>query len=247
MSTLYTNLAEVYEAMYNSFINYTEEFDFYNNFLKNYNCTSVLEVGCGTGHLGAAFNEAGIDYTGLDLSEDMLQIAKTNHPQCRFIQADVRNFELDKKLEATIITGRTISYLVKNTDVLDAFASINKNMLPSGLLCFDCINANHFMPLIKNGLHTTHIAAFKNKNYSRDSYWQTALAQQGFCFNWQAVYYEENKNGGLDKIGEDESVIRTFCKDEIILLLELTGFGIKEIIARPSYAFDTFVIVAEKM
>jgi hypothetical protein len=48
MSNLYGNLSEVYEAMYQSFINYDEEFSFYNDLLQKYNCKNVLEIGCGT-------------------------------------------------------------------------------------------------------------------------------------------------------------------------------------------------------
>ena len=49
MNSVYTKLSEVYDAMYKTFINYKEELDFYSSILIKYNCTSVLEIGCGTG------------------------------------------------------------------------------------------------------------------------------------------------------------------------------------------------------
>lgn len=245
MGNLYTSLSSVYEAMYKSFINYANELDFYSSLLIKYKCKSVFEIGCGTGNLAPGFNNLGFEYYGLDLSTEMLKMAKKNNPKCRFIEADMRNFALDEKQASCIITGRTISYLVTNKDVMDAFTAINKNLLPGGLLCFDCIDANKFIRQIKDGLHITHKASFENKKFCRDSFWQINLAQS-WTFNWNAVYYQENENGRQEKIGEDNSIIRAFCTDEMILFLELTGFCIKEIIPRPSYAFDTFVIVAEK-
>jgi hypothetical protein len=44
MSNLYNSLAEVYEAMYKTFINYEEEFKLYQQLLLKYNFKSVVEI-----------------------------------------------------------------------------------------------------------------------------------------------------------------------------------------------------------
>jgi SAM-dependent methyltransferase len=245
MSNLYGNLSEVYEAMYQSFINYDEEFDFYNGLLGKYNCASVLEIGCGTGNLARRFVQSNMEFTGLDMSKEMLAIAKKNNPDCQFIQGDMRDFYLSKKIDAAIITGRTISYLVPNEDVLAAFTSIHKNLIIPGIICFDCIDAAKFIPLIKPEEKIVHKAVFNNKKYHRESYWSVNESLQG-AFDWASFYYEEDDSGQLQKIGEDHSTIRAFYKEDITGFLQNTGFEIKEIIERPSYAFDTFVMVGEK-
>jgi SAM-dependent methyltransferase len=245
MNNLYSNLSAVYEAMYQSFINYDEEYLFYSNLLTKYNCTSLLEIGCGTGHLASRFIKNNFNYKGLDVSDDMLAIAKQNNTTVDFINGDMRGFNLQTKVDACIITGRTISYLLSNKDVLDTFTTLNKNLSPSGIICFDCIDANKFMPLIDLQKIITHKASFENKKYRRDSIWKINL-KEGFAFDWASVYYEENNTRELYKIGEDNSTIRTFTKDEIILFLQLSNFTVNEIIERPSYAFDTFVIIAQK-
>ncbi len=66
MSNLYNSLASVYEDMYQTFINYREEFDLYKNLLLKHHCRSMLEVGCGTGRLAAPFSTQGFYYVGLD-------------------------------------------------------------------------------------------------------------------------------------------------------------------------------------
>jgi SAM-dependent methyltransferase len=49
----------------------------------------VLELGCGGGDLLAALNPSlGV---GIDFSSEMLTIARSKHPECRFIQADVHD------------------------------------------------------------------------------------------------------------------------------------------------------------
>jgi len=245
MNNLYTSLAEVYEAMYKVFINYDEEFELYYQLLQKYNCHSVVEIGCGTGNLAHRFNEQGIIYTGMDISGEMLAIAKKNNPACSFLQARMQDFVLAAKVASAIITGRTISYLLTNKDVMESLLAIHQNLQTSGIVCFDFIDANKFIPLIGNDA-VVHTVAAGNKQYRRESFWKVNLSQS-WAFDWLSVFYEEGKNGHLIKIGEDESTIRAFTKDEIILFLQLARFTVKEIFHRPSYAFDTFLAVAEKV
>ena len=47
MNNLYTNHSEIYEMMYQTFINYDEEYAYYSDKLKKYNAGSVIELGCG--------------------------------------------------------------------------------------------------------------------------------------------------------------------------------------------------------
>src|SRR5258708_23254430 len=165
MSALYSNLSEIYESMYQTFINYEEEFAFYSSILKKYQCQSVLEAGCGTGNLAHQFIASNMEYVGMDLSDDMLTIARKNNPKVDFVKGDMRNFNLAKPMQSCIITGRSISYLVANQDVCDAFHSIYKNLTVRGLLCFDFIDASLFLPSIINGKSVTHQAMVGDKRF----------------------------------------------------------------------------------
>ena len=245
MSNLYSNLSLIYEAMYHSFINYEEEFTFYHNILLKYNCTSVVEIGCGSGNVASRFANSNIEYVGMDLSEEMLAIAKINNPNTVFVKDDMRSFILNTKMDAAIITGRTISYLPENSDVIDCFKAIYKNVNEHGIICFDCIDANKFIPQIDSTKKIIHEASFNNKDYKRESIWKINI-DNGFCFDWASTFFESTDKQHFLQIGGDSSTIRAFTKDEMILFLQLTGFAILEIIERPSYAFDTFVIVAKK-
>lgn len=246
MSQLYTNLSEVYEAMYQSFINYEEEFAFYSKILLSYQCKSVIEIGCGTGNLASPFLKSGMEYTGLDVSDDMLAIARKNYPAATFLKGDVRQFTLDQQKESCIITGRTISYLLTNEDVFQSFQCINQNLQVGGIVVFDFINAQTFIPRIKDGEEIIHRATYENKNYQRKSIWTVNL-QLGLTFNWLSYYYEVTENGSLIELGKDDSVIRTFTKEELFIFLTLAGFEVLHCVPRPSYAFDTFVITAKKI
>ncbi len=244
MNNLYSGLAEVYEAMYRTFIDYEAEFAFYIQLLGNQvGGNSLLEIGCGTGHLASRFSQAGFLYTGLDLSSTMLEIARRKHPTGTFVEADMRHFDQAQPTDAVVMTGRTISYLLTNQDLSDCFASVRRNLRAGGLFCFDFIDASRFIPMINGGRKITHHAEYNDKRFFRESFWQPNL-HSGWAFDWQSVFYEDQP--GLPvRIGEDHSTIRAFTRDEIELFLKIAGFGLLHCIDRPTYAFDTFAVVAQ--
>lgn len=56
--------------------------------LREKKARRVLDVGCGTGVLGAKLCAAGLDVTGIDFSEQMLKVARERMPEARLIQWD---------------------------------------------------------------------------------------------------------------------------------------------------------------
>ncbi|MDY8135660.1 class I SAM-dependent methyltransferase [Aquimarina sp. 2201CG5-10] len=245
MNTIYKDLADIYEAMYYTFIDYKEEYEYYNNIITRYNKKNVLEIGCGTGNLAGCFIKDKLDYIGLDFSDKMLSIAKSKTPNGRFIKGDMRDFKLHQSVESVIITGRSVSYLVKNMDVNLAMSSIYDNLKTKGILCFDFIDANEFIPLIAKEKKVIHEATHNDVKYVRKSIWNVNL-EYAMDFRWDAVFYKEEENK-LIKIGEDSSVVRAFTKNEIEIFLSINGFRIIECIPRKAYAFSTYVVIAEKV
>lgn len=246
MQSLYSNGFEhIYDAMYQTFINYDEEFVFYSNLIHAYKKNSVLEIGSGTGNLAKRFINSNLEYEGLDLSNDMIALSQSKNPNGKFTQGDITNFTLKRQVESIIITGRTTSYLLNNKAINDALKSIHKNLKKEGLLCFDFIDANRFIVSIKDGKKISHQAHFNNKQYYRDSY-MISNTLDNFMFNWDASYYEKTPTGSI-KLTEDKSVVRAFTKNEWELFLQLNNFELIEFIDRKSYAFDTYVVVARKI
>jgi hypothetical protein len=61
---------------------------------------------------------------------------------------------LEKQVDAIIITGRSTSYLTTNYDLNETFASLFNN-ITEGIIAFDFIDANRFIPYInENQNHT---------------------------------------------------------------------------------------------
>jgi SAM-dependent methyltransferase len=246
MQSLYSKGFEIiYDEMYQTFIDYKDEFIFYSNILKQHTKNEVLEIGCGSGNLANYFIENNYNYSGLDYSLDMINLCKSKNLKSEFILGDMTNFNLEKKNESIIITGRTSSYLLNNKAIDGCLKSIHKNLKKNGLLCFDFIDASRFFKEIKGGKKVKHSATFNHKKYERMSVFNTNTSEN-FMFNWDAKYYEVVKKE-TRIIAEDSSEVRAFTKNEWELLLHLNNFELIEFIDRKSYAFDTYVIVARKI
>ncbi len=61
---------------------------------------TVLDLGCGNGALTEKLSEMGAVATGLDASDDLLQIARKNYPELEFIRADATDFALKQNVDA---------------------------------------------------------------------------------------------------------------------------------------------------
>lgn len=246
MANLYDGkMAAIYDAMYQTFVNYDEEYAFYNNLIQENNCSSVLEIGSGTGNLAKRFDENNQNYLGLDYSESMIEIAKERNKNCSFIQGDMRDFKLDQPVDAILITGRSTSYLITNSDINRTFDALYKNSKEHGIIIFDFIDANRFIPFIRENVLITHEAAYENVNYKRDSHWDVNQSLENFMLDWSAEYYTV-VNGKKEVIENDFSTVRVFTLNEIELFLYLNNFEILKTIDRKTYAYDTYVIVAKK-
>jgi SAM-dependent methyltransferase len=246
MANLYNGkMAIIFDAMYQTFIDYDEEYEFYNKLITENKCNSILEIGSGTGNLAKRFQNNNQDYKGLDYSQSMIEIAQERNKSSVFIHGDMRNFMLESPVDAIIITGRSTSYLINNEDVIDTFESVAKNLTPNGILIFDFIDANRFIPFVKENQMIVHEASYQGVKYVRESHWDTT-PMENFMLDWSAKYYKVDDDE-KEIILDDFSTVRVFTVNEMQLFLYLNKFEIIKTIDRKTYAYDTYVIMAKKI
>ncbi len=71
---------------------------------------SILDLGCGTGHLSAQIAQSGARVIGLDASPAMLEKARREYPQLEFHRADARDFELNQRFDA-VFSNATLHWI----------------------------------------------------------------------------------------------------------------------------------------
>lgn len=236
MTQLYSTLANIYHQMYQHIFDYDKEFRFYDAILKRNNCNTILEVGCGSGMLARRFIKNGYEYLGLDLFNEMLDIARTEIKSDRFFQSDMRDISFDKQFDAVLITGRSIAYVIENRGILDTLNGIHKSLKNRGLLIFDVFEANG---IFDNFNDFEQNFEFNDRKIKRISKLKMNLST-GWTYDWYAKYIIEQK-GEITEY-DDITILRAFTKDEIAIFLKMTGFKTREVIEDPK----TFTIIAEK-
>ncbi len=57
---------------------------------------TILDVGCGPGRDAKTFTDKGYTVVGIDLSDNLLEIARGQAPKAQFINMDIRDMDFDK-------------------------------------------------------------------------------------------------------------------------------------------------------
>ncbi|MFC1564394.1 class I SAM-dependent DNA methyltransferase [candidate division KSB1 bacterium] len=236
MSLLYTGLAELYFEMYQKIFDYKKDFEFYNRYLSEFSCRSVLEIGCGTGTLGKYLIDAGYVYTGLDLYREMVDIAARENPSGRFFMGDMRDLQLDRTFDSALITGRTFAYLVDDRDVNNTLAGIYKILNDNGKLIFDCFDTDSIFGNFKE--YSEHKFELNDKTVTRIDR-LNRITETGSTWDWDATYIVEE--GGKKREYIDKSTLRAFDQNELKQFLKLNDFRILEVIND-----KILVVIAEK-
>lgn len=224
MTQLYSTLANVYHEMYQHVFNYDEEFNFYNSILKKYGCNKILEIGCGSGMLARRFLDNDYDYLGLDLFNEMLDIARCEVNSDKFVQGDMRKLSFDNQFDCVLITGRSIAYVTENRGIIDTLTGIHRALKENGLLVFDLFEAIGIFEDLKDFEQDIQ---HNGKRIQRISKLQQNL-ETGWTWDWKAKYIIDYKS--VISEYDDFATLRAFTKDEILLFLKLTNFKILEII-----------------
>ena len=101
----YTGFAEVYDLFMDD-IPYGEWCEYVAGLLAEYGIQDglLLDLGCGTGKLTRRLADRGFDMIGIDLSEEMLEIAreKSDPEQILYLMQDMREFELYGTVRAIV-------------------------------------------------------------------------------------------------------------------------------------------------
>lgn len=104
----------------------------------------VLDLGCGTGRIAALLADAGFDMVALDMSYDMLAIAREVNAEKNtlLLCQDMRAFELYGTVQAAYSSFDCFNYLASEAELKKVFRLLHNYIEPNGLFVFD-VNTRH--------------------------------------------------------------------------------------------------------
>jgi 2-polyprenyl-3-methyl-5-hydroxy-6-metoxy-1,4-benzoquinol methylase len=130
------NYSRYYNLLYKD-KDYKGEAGFIHDLIQKYSpeAKNILDLGCGTGRHDLLLAEKGYAITGVDMSEEMLLIARSQ--QLNFLHGDIRTFRMDKKFDVAISLFHVMSYQTTNADFLSALETAKAHLASGGIFIFD--------------------------------------------------------------------------------------------------------------
>lgn len=143
---------------------------------------TVLDLGCGTGTLTELLARRGYDMIGVDLSEEMLQIAVDKREKSGldilYLCQDMRELELYGTVGAAVSVCDSVNYLLEEDDVVQTFRLVNNYLYPEGLFIFDFNTIYKYAEIIGDAT--------------------IAENREECSFIWENTYYEEERINEYD-------------------------------------------------
>jgi SAM-dependent methyltransferase len=92
---------------------------------------TLLHLGCGGGHVDFTLKNH-FKITGVDLSDDMLGLARNLNPDVDYLTGDMRTVSLERLFDAVIILD-SIAYMLSEDDLRAAFSTAHTHLRPGGI------------------------------------------------------------------------------------------------------------------
>ena len=116
---------------------------------------TLCDCACGTGSMSVRFARRGIRVTGVDLSGDMLELARQKAlkygVQAMFVCQDMCALTLPRPVDALVCACDGVNYLLDDGRLNAFFARARESLKPGGALAFDVSSAYKLEHVLGNG------------------------------------------------------------------------------------------------
>lgn len=213
----YTGFAEVYDDFMDN-VPYEAWCEYLCRILHEHGITEglVLDLGCGTGQMTRLMKQRGYDMIGVDLSGEMLEIARTHEDEgILYLQQDMREFELYGTVAAVICVCDSLNYLLEKEELLQVFSLVNNYLDPQGIFIFDLNTMYKYREILGETTicENRETECFLWENYFDDE----------SCINEYALNIFVQRENGLYERYEEYHYQKAYEIPEVARLVEQSG------------------------
>ena len=227
MNGIYSTMAKFYDSIISG-IDYREWADFALEAIKKFSDAKpelILDAACGTGSMTLELAHRGYDMIGVDLSADMLSVARERAQESDmgekilFLCQDIGELELYGTVDAAVCCLDSVNHITDKQSLESFFDLLHRcYLMPGGVLIFD-INTPY---------------KFENVYANNDF----ILEDEGMYCGWQSYYdcenglehfylslFEEGEDGSYRRT-DMEQVERVYTKAQMLQMLSDHGFEV---------------------
>ena len=182
--------------------------------------TLVLDLCCGTGKMTLELARRGYDMTGVDLSAEMLGVARESAEaealDILWLCQDMREFELYGTVELCTCLLDSVNHMTEYSDLLKCFSLVHNYLSPDGLFVFDINGRGKFERVYADN-------AFVVEDGDDMCIWQNYYnSKSGFC-DFYITLFERLDDGSYER-QDDVQRERVYTMRSIKRTLRDTGF-----------------------
>ena len=216
---MYNKFSEVYDNFIN--IDYGSWVKYIESLWAKFGCKPnlVLDLACGTGNITIPLAKKGYDMIGLDLSEDMLSMARSKSRKLEnilFTLQDMRRFELYGTVDACICMVDSVNYILGEAELSEVFRLTRNYLNPGGLFIFDINTKHKFQNILKSN-------SFCDITEDAALIWENYYDEDSQINEYMVSIFLKSKNGLYERHEEFHSQ-RAYEAEYICEALKASGF-----------------------
>lgn len=225
MEEIYGDFAYYYDRLMRD-VDYSMWADYVADIFDRHGCSPelVADLGCGTGSFCLEMAQRGYDMTGIDVSAEMLSIAKQKADSANagilFLNQDMSSFELYGTMDAITCLMDSINYITYKNDLKRLFRLVHNYLNPGGIFVFDINSPYKF----ENALSSN---VFCETSEDVSYIWQNSFDKRSGLCRFDLTFFV--KEGKYYRRFDEIHYERSYGTDELGRMLQGAGLAVQGI------------------
>lgn len=190
-------------------------------------CETILELACGSGILSTKLADTGYQVTGVDLSKEMIELAKKRGIACQstaqFSEGDMLALEEQDAYDLVTCYSDSLCYMPNEDAVLKVFQGVHQGLKDQGKFIFDVHSIYQVEELFKE--YSYH---YQTEEFA--FLWESYPGEHPFSVEHFLTFFIQEEDGKFSRFDELHEE-RTYEIDTYIGLLQEAGFSAVDVCA----------------
>jgi len=227
---LYSELSEYYFSIESNHREIQNDISLIRSYLNGLDQPSILDLGCGTGEHLNALKKFGVKGVGIDISPEMLDVAKKRYPTgVEFINKSFSTFDYYNEFDAILCLFGSMVYLLNDKDVDNFFWNTWRALKPGGIGIFELWHSTPVKKIKSRPL--THISRTKYEDIIIERERGFNIIEESKRTIVKVEYIYKVLSSNSSETYNDSHIMRAFTLDEISAFIKSNGFEIQNVFA----------------